>query len=98
MARQDRTFTDVDVIRIWSKNLSIGEMNEVLCFFHAVIQARLQGSDSTILQVVQFFVNRIPTLDTILEIVTDAINSISREDALQCSEVFRRLRRTRVQA
>jgi hypothetical protein len=77
MARTDPTFTGLDVIRIWKKNLTLEEQEQVRCFFILVEIAKKNEDRGLklllvlILKLIPIAGNAVAFLDEVIDIVLE---------------------------
>lgn len=75
MPKLDRTFTGMDIIRIWQDHLDSDEQERVLCFFRSLSEAQdLQGDlDENILDLVLSLIGLVPGAGDLINIVIQAL-------------------------
>jgi len=88
--RTDPTFTSGDLIRMWTRNLTPREQEEVRCFF-LVEEIAKRDAIRGIRLLVNLFSLVFPGSDKIFDIIADAITSI--QDAEEKAECLRELTR-----
>ncbi len=88
--RADPTFSGLDLIRIWTENLTAKEQEDVRCFF-LVLERTRRDVPRAIRLLLRLFILIAPQLKKVFPIIEDAIKSI--QDAEDAAECLRRVTR-----
>jgi hypothetical protein len=89
MARTDPTFTGLDVIRIWKKNLTIEEQEQVRCFF-IIIEISKNNEERALKLLLALVLKLIPIVGNAVAFVDEVLDlAVELSTLAECLETLK---------
>lgn len=94
MPKLDKTFSSIDIVRIWKDHLDVKEQSDIICFFSILGQRKEEFKKSHTLAILGFLVGFIHPIASLISFFLD-IDELMRDQMKpsQCVKIFRQLAR-----